>query len=155
MGVLAVIVRRHVTRDYDHWHTVERRISHACRGVRQTWSQVGQQYGGGARNTRITVGGVCRDLLVSDIDKAHFAIRQSGQYGNVGVATQAEDVPHATALEVAHQMIGYSVAHDLERFRVVELAEQLPIGRAVLRGRSTHPGDLHEVLEVNVLIGTV
>src|SRR5690348_7304442 len=65
---------------------------------------------------------------------------------------QAEDVPHPAPLEVAHQLTGDRVIGHSEHLRAVELAEQLLLRRTVLRNRTTHPGGLHEVLEMNVLV---
>ena len=80
------------------------------------------------------------------------------QHGDVRVAAQAEHVAHAAPLQVTHQVIGDCVLHVIvtaKRLGVVELAKQLLVGGAVLGNRAADPGGLHEMLEVNVLVGDV
>ena len=106
VGMTAVVVRRHVAGDDHHGDAIERGVGDAGRRVRQARTEVTENDRGPPGDTCIPVGGVRGDLLVPYVDELDTAAGHRRENGDVGVPTQAEDVPYAAPFQVADELFG-------------------------------------------------
>ena len=171
-----VVVRRHVARDYDHRDGIESGVGDPGRGVGQARTEMGQEHTDFARRPRVAVGGVRGHLLVAGRNVANAALPERVEKPDDRVATQPKDHLDAEPFEIIGQQVGgnpcfrsgrdaldgrlnsyiHSVSFGSGRGHgLVELAEQLGLGRLVLGDRPTHPGHVHVVLERDVFVGDV
>ena len=157
----AVEVRLHVAGDHHHRDRVERGVGDAGRGVGQAGAEMGEQHARLAGRARVAVGRVRRDLLVPRADVADAAPPERVEHADDGVAGQAEHHLDAEPLEIVGEQVGREAGlasssgsgsgmtwmavlmvvsrRGSEDFRVVELTEQLLLGRAVLRQSDGSP----------------
>ena len=61
---------------------------------------------------RVSVRGMCGDLLVPCVDEPDRAIFKRGQYRDVRMTAQPEDVLDTACLEILHELIGDEIFHD-------------------------------------------
>ena len=103
--VLAEVVGRYVAGDHHHRSAVESRIGDTRRGIGQAGTQMGEQDRGFAGGAGVAVGGMGRDLFVSDVDELETAVGHSRKERDVGVPAQTENVRDAPFLEVLDELM--------------------------------------------------
>jgi len=136
------VVTGHIARDHDHRDAIQSGVCNTGGGIRQSGAQMGQYDRGLTRDPRVAICRMGGNLLVSCIDECNGAARQSREYRNIGMATQAENMPDTASLQISNQFLCYGRSHVSQCLRVVELTEQLRIGRPVLGYRAADPGSL-------------
>ena len=70
----AEVMRRHIPRNNNHWDRVQRGVGYAGGRIGQTRPKVCQQHTGFPRGPRVTIGSMCRDLLVASRDETDPAL---------------------------------------------------------------------------------
>jgi hypothetical protein len=126
MGMAAIEVRRDVAGNHDHWDRIERRVCHPGRGIGEPRTEMRQQHARLSGGARITVSGVCSNLLVPRRDVTDAALRERIEEPDDGVTAQAEDHIDAKALEIFGEQVGRNprlrTRHDALGRRVREIA---------------------------------